>query len=246
MFEINKQSDVPLYQQLIHEVKKYVDARVLKENDKLPSESEICREYNLSRTIVRMAMNASEKEGYIYKLRGKGSYVSSPKIYQDRSGFSKFYDDMRSLGKVPVSKILYVKVKEPNEHVRAKMNLAEGDLVVKLVWIRYGNQEPLIYETIYFNYSMVQGIENMDLTTKKLYDILADEFGIKAIQGKELFYPCKIGGSKAKHLMLDEGELGMKVERTVYHGNKILEYTQSTVRGDRFVYMTSFAGSLKK
>lgn len=246
MYEINKKSDIPLYQQLIHEIKKRVDTKVLKENDKLPSESEICRTYNLSRTIVRMAMNILEQEGYIYKLRGKGSYVSSPKIYQDRSEFSKFYDDMRTLGKVPVSKILYIKVKEPNEHIRTKMNLSEGDLVFKLIWIRYGNQEPLIYETIYFNYSMVQGIENMDITEKKLYDILADEFGIKIVQGKEMFYPCKITGSEAKYLMLDDGELGMKVERTVSYGNKILEYTQSTVRGDRFVYMTSFTGSLKK
>ncbi len=246
MYEINKKSDIPLYQQLIHEIKKRVDTKVLKENDKLPSESEICRTYNLSRTIVRMAMNILEQEGYIYKLRGKGSYVSSPKIYQVRSEFSKFYDDMTTIGKVPVSKILYIKVKEPNELIRTKMNLFEGDLVFKLIWIRYGSQEPLIYETIYFNYSMVQGIENMDITTKKLYDILADEFGIKVVQGKEMFYPCKITGSEAKYLMLDEGELGMKVERTVSYGSKILEYTQSTVRGDRFVYMTNFTGSLKK
>lgn len=246
MFEINKESDVPLYQQLVHNIKKCVDERMLKENDKLPSESELCKKYNMSRTIVRMAMEILEKEGYIYKLRGKGSYVSSPKIYQDRSGFSKFYDDMRTLGKVPVSKILYVKVKEPNEHVRSKMELNTGELVFKLVWVRFGNNEPLIYETIYFNYSIVQGIEKIDLTSKKLYDVLADEYGIKIIQGKELFYPCKVEGSEAKYLMLKEGDLGMKVERTVCYGNKILEYTQSTVRGDRFVYMTNFTGSLQK
>ena len=246
MFEIKKESDVPLYQQLVHNIKKCVDERMLKENDKLPSESELCKKYNMSRTIVRMAMEILEKEGYIYKLRGKGSYVSSPKIYQDRSGFSKFYDDMRTLGKVPASKILYVKVKEPNEHVRSKMELNTGELVFKLVWVRFGNNEPLIYETIYFNYSIVQGIEKIDLTSKKLYDVLADEYGIKIIQGKELFYPCKVEGSEAKHLMLKEGDLGMKVERTVCYGNKILEYTQSTVRGDRFVYMTNFTGSLQK
>ncbi len=66
MFEIKKESDVPLYQQLVHNIKKCVDERMLKENDKLPSESELCKKYNLSRTIVRMAMEILEKEGYIY------------------------------------------------------------------------------------------------------------------------------------------------------------------------------------
>lgn len=246
MFEINKQSEVPLYQQLIHSIKKCVDERVLKENDKIPAEYELCRKYGLSRTTVRQALDVLEREGYIYKLRGKGSYVSSPKIYQDRSGFSKFYDDMTSIGKVPVSKILSLKIKEPNEHVKMKMNLSDKEMVCKLVWIRYGNDEPLIYETIYFNYSLVKGIENINLKSKKLYDVLADEFGIKVIQGKEMFYPCKLEATEAKYLGLNEGDLGMKVERTVFQGTKTLEYTKSTVRGDRFVYMTNFTGSLQK
>lgn len=246
MFEINKDSNVPLYQQIVHSVKKCIDSKELKENDKLPSEHEICKEYSLSRTIVRVALDILEREGYIYKIKGKGTYVSSPRIYQDLSELSRFYDDMTNLGKTPVSKILYAKVEEPNELVRGKMNLAKGELVFKLVWIRYGNKEPLIYETIHLNYDMVQGIETKDLTTKKLYDVLADEFGIKAIQSKELFYPCKITYLESKYLMLSEGELGMKVERTIYNGSRVLEYTQSTVRGDRFVYMTNYSGFLKK
>lgn len=181
-----------------------------------------------------------EKEGYIYKLQGKGSYVSSPKIYQDRSGFSKFYDDMMSLGKIPISKILSLKIKKPNTLVKERMNLSDDELICKLVWIRYGNDEALIYETIYLNYSLVEGIENIDLKSKKLYDVLANEFGIKMTHGKELFYPCKLDASEAKFLGLNEGDLGMKVERTVFQGSKVLEYTKSTVRGDRFVYTTNF------
>ena len=181
-----------------------------------------------------------EKEGYIYKLQGKGSYVSSPKIYQNRSGFSKFYDDMMSLGKIPVSKILSLKIKKPNTLVKERMNLSDDGLICKLVWIRYGNDEALIYETIYLNYSLVEGIENIDLKSKKLYDVLTNEFGIKITHGKELFYPCKLDTSEAKFLGLNEGDLGMKVERTVFQGSKVLEYTKSTVRGDRFVYTTNF------
>lgn len=91
-----------------------------------------------------------------------------------------------------------------------------------------------------FKYSLVEGIENIDLKSKKLYDVLANEFGIKITHGKELFYPCKLDVSEAKFLGLNEGDLGMKVERTVFQGSKVLEYTKSTVRGDKFVYTTNF------
>ena len=240
MFKIDKKSEIPLYQQLAHSIKKAVDEQKLKENDKIPAENEFCKIYDLSRTTVRQALDILEKDGYIYKLRGKGSYVPTPKIYQNRSSFSKFYDDMRSLGKVPVSKIISLKIKVADAYVREKMQLEENEMLCQIKWIRYGNNEPLIYETINLNYKLVDGIEMKELTDKKLYDILSEEYGIKMTHGKELFYPCKLDINEAKNLGLKENDLGMKVERVVFQGKDVVEYTTSTVRGDRFIYTTNF------
>lgn len=240
MFKIDKKSEIPLYQQLAHSIKKAVDEQKLKENDKIPAENEFCKIYDLSRTTVRQALDILEKDGYIYKLKGKGSYVSTPKIYQNRSSFSKFYDDIRSLGKIPVSKIISLKVKVANAYVKEKMQLEENDLMCQIKWVRYGNNEPLIYETINLNYKLVDGIETKELTEKKLYDILTEEYGIKMTHGKELFYPCKLDLNEAKNLGLKENDLGMKVERIVFQGKDVVEYTTSTVRGDRFIYTTNF------
>jgi len=240
MFKIDKKSEIPLYQQLAHSIKKAVDEQKLKENDKIPAENEFCKIYDLSRTTVRQALDILEKDGYIYKLKGKGSYVSTPKIYQNRSSFSKFYDDIRSLGKIPVSKIISLKVKVANAYIKEKMQLEENDLICQIKWVRYGNNEPLIYETINLNYKLVDGIETKELTEKKLYDILTEEYGIKMTHGKELFYPCKLDLNEAKNLGLKENDLGMKVERIVYQGKDVVEYTTSTVRGDRFIYTTNF------
>ena len=240
MFKIKKKSEIPLNQQLAHSIKKAVDEQKLKENDKIPAENEFCKIYDLSRTTVRQALDILEKDGYIYKLRGKGSYVSTPKIYQNRSSFSKFYDDMRSLGKVPVSKIISLKIKVADAYVREKMQLEENEMLCQIKWIRYGNNEPLIYETINLNYKLVDGIEMKELTDKKLYDILSEEYGIKMTHGKELFYPCKLDINEAKNLGLKENDLGMKVERVVFQGKDVVEYTTSTVRGDRFIYTTNF------
>ena len=240
MFKIDKKSEIPLYQQLAHSIKKAVDEQKLKENDKIPAENEFCKIYDLSRTTVRQALDILEKDGYIYKLRGKGSYVSTPKIYQNRSSFSKFYDDMRSLGKVPVSKIISLKIKVADAYVREKMQLEENEMLCQIKWIRYVNNEPLIYETINLNYKLVDGIEMKELTDKKLYDILSEEYGIKMTHGKELFYPCKLDINEAKNLGLKENDLGMKVERVVFQGKDVVEYTTSTVRGDRFIYTTNF------
>lgn len=240
MFKIRKESDVPLYLQLINSIKNRISDGTFKENEKIPSELSICSEYNLSRTTVRLALDALEKEGLIYKVRGKGSYISSQKIYQDRSKFSKFYDDIKNMGKIPYSRIISAKVEESDEEIIEKMNLKKGDKIFKLIWSRYGNEEALIYETIYLNYSLIEGIEEINLREKKLYEILFEKYGIKISHGRELFFPCKLNASEAKYLELDEGDLGMKVERVLYQEDKVVEYTRSTVRGDRFIYTINF------
>lgn len=240
MFKINKKSEIPLYQQLIHQIKKAIDSGVLKENDKILAENEFCKLYDLSRTTVRQALEILEKEGFIYKLRGKGSYVSSPKIYQNRSTFSKFYDDMRNLGKTPISKVISLKIKKPNNSIKEKMQLKDEQMICEIKWVRYGNSEPLIYETINLNYDFVKGIEFKNIEEKKLYDILTQEFGIKMTHGNEFFYPCKLDSIEAKNLQLHENDLGMKVKRIVFQGKDVVEYTSSTVRGDRFVYTINF------
>ena len=53
MFKIDKKSEIPLYQQLAHSIKKAVDEQKLKENDKIPAENEFCKIYDLSRTAVQ-------------------------------------------------------------------------------------------------------------------------------------------------------------------------------------------------
>ena len=133
-----------------------------------------------------------------------------------------------------------MKIKVADAYVREKMQLEENEMLCQIKWIRYGNNEPLIYETINLNYKLVDGIEMKELTDKKLYDILSEEYGIKMTHGKELFYPCKLDINEAKNLGLKENDLGMKVERVVFQGKDVVEYTTSTVRGDRFIYTTNF------
>lgn len=75
---LSRENEIPLYLQLAKTLKKQIKLE-LNPGDKLPSEKEICDLYSVSRTTVRLAMEELEKSGYIYRLQGKGSFVSSLK-----------------------------------------------------------------------------------------------------------------------------------------------------------------------
>ena len=67
---------VPLYIQLKDIIKSKIDSSELNGNERLPSESEIGAEYNVSRATVRQALLELELEGFIYRVRGKGTFVT--------------------------------------------------------------------------------------------------------------------------------------------------------------------------
>ncbi|WP_394857252.1 GntR family transcriptional regulator [Clostridium paraputrificum] len=81
---LSSENKLPLYLQLVKTLKKQIKEN-MKENDKIPSEKEICDMYSVSRTTVRLAMAELEKDGFIYRLQGKGSFVSDLKKVSSNS-----------------------------------------------------------------------------------------------------------------------------------------------------------------
>ncbi len=77
MYRINidKQSDFPIYQQIIQCVLEAVKDGSLKPGDKLPTEKELCFENDIARGTVRKAYDKLQKDGIITITQGKGTFV---------------------------------------------------------------------------------------------------------------------------------------------------------------------------
>lgn len=67
---------MPKYKQLIDEILLWVHSGRLQPEDQMPSEHEIARQFGLSRQTVRQALSELEKEGVLFRLQGKGTFVA--------------------------------------------------------------------------------------------------------------------------------------------------------------------------
>lgn len=76
---MNKIGQTPLYQILINDLKKQIDDGLYQIGDFLPSENELCKQYNTTRPTVRQALSALVNANYIIRKHGKGSIVTEPK-----------------------------------------------------------------------------------------------------------------------------------------------------------------------
>ena len=74
---INTSSMVPIYEQIIDQIKTMIRKEELKQNDQLPSVRALSKDLKISALTVKNAYDELEREGFTVTVHGKGSYVTA-------------------------------------------------------------------------------------------------------------------------------------------------------------------------
>lgn len=74
---INHSSMVPIYEQVVEQVKSQIAKGELQENDALPSVRLLAKELKISALTVKKAYDQLEEEGFTVTVHGKGTYVAA-------------------------------------------------------------------------------------------------------------------------------------------------------------------------
>ena len=74
---INSSSMVPIYEQIMDQIKAQITAGDLRENDVLPSVRTLAKDLKISALTVKKAYDNLEQEGYTVTVHGKGTYVAA-------------------------------------------------------------------------------------------------------------------------------------------------------------------------
>ena len=99
--EVNPNSVIPLYKQIASIITNRIANNELKYGDKLPSEAELAKEFNVSIITIRSAITSLVQDGLLERVQGKGTFVCEPNkdVYQanDECGFSRACLDRKSV-----------------------------------------------------------------------------------------------------------------------------------------------------
>lgn len=74
---INSSSMIPIYEQIIEQIKAQILSGELKENDNLPSVRTLSKDLRISALTVKKAYDSLEQEGFTVTVHGKGTYVAA-------------------------------------------------------------------------------------------------------------------------------------------------------------------------
>ncbi len=228
----------PLYEQLIAIIRQGINSGKLIAGDLLPSESEFCERYGISRSTIRQAFAELEEQGLVVRLRGKGSFVAQPKITRSLKNLYSFSDEISAMGLEPRSKVLAYEVIMPGEEIRARLDLTDdGERVYSITRIRYAGEEPLALEMAFIPVRVCPFLTQEMVERGSVYNTLVREAGISIGHARETYETMLLGESEAALLGMPKDSCAFFVQRISYTaGGDVFEYTVMIVRGDRCRY----------
>lgn len=237
-FHFSADASTPLYVQLAAYLKHQIQIGVLKPGDKMLAENDIAEILRISRTTVRLSFNHLVDEGLIVRYRGKGSYITEPKLRRNVNYLYNFTENIRASGSQPSSFVLRCAVEKADEMAQAKLLLpTENKDVFVLERLRLADGKPLILETSIIPYYLCRGIEGVDFSAASLYAVLQNQYDLHISRAEEIISAVVIKKPLCMRLECSPGSPGYRIERVSYlDTGYACEYTTSVTRGDRCVF----------
>ncbi|WEY37678.1 GntR family transcriptional regulator [Paraburkholderia sp. SUR17] len=173
----------PLWSQVKHAILSLIQDERLPANAPLPSESDLCQRFSVSRTVVREAMNQLVYEHVIYKRQGKGAFVAGRRESQEFVGsIIGFSDEWFEKHRAVDRRILRQASTFPGARARELLQLPAGDgpesRVVEVSRVLSVEGIPHMLVTISIPEHLVPGLDQVPLQARSLYDVLRRRYGL--------------------------------------------------------------------
>lgn len=202
-------------------------------SDRLPTEKELCEAFEVSRTTVRIALKQLEKEGYLYRVQGRGTFVAEKKVTQALTQTVKQYSDQVAVqGKTGEIKVISLQVVPADDILCKHLPVSKNAPIQKIERIRQANSNITQYEASYIPWETAPAITQGD-AEDSLYRTLKEKYHQPITRTVEKIEIIFADDSIAKLLNYEVNHPCFYIETTTYGQNeKAIEYSNSYFRGD--------------
>jgi GntR family transcriptional regulator len=242
MMRLDIGSPVPLHAQLEDQLMLEIAGGALSAGTRLPSEDVLAERFAVSRTTVRTAIQSLIGKGVVEIHRGKGTFVTQPKITQELTQLTGFVEDMRALGREPTARVLDRRVMTANAAVAQHLHLSKGDDVVRIQRLRLADGVPLSFDETYLPRALGKRIMADDLETQPIFTLLEQKYATPLMEAEYRLEAVLADRSVAKVLGIATGSPIFSIERTSYtRDRRPVDYERLYYRGDHIRFVTRLA-----
>jgi len=228
----------PAYIQLANIIKQQISLGIYRPGDKLPSESQLCKEYEVSPMTVRRAINILIDQAVANTVQGRGTYVNSINLGAATfhlKGLQDFFTDENT-----TVKILEVRIVAAEERAEKKLAVRAGEPLIFIRRLLLKDDEPFFYHKEYLLYDPTRPIVESELEVTSLRGLFTGSGSSEFKNGELGIEATVISSEEAKVLKAEEGCPAFLLEHIFYDFNQVpVSWGWFICRGDKLRFTTT-------
>ncbi len=235
---IDRNSYEPAYKQLVKIIKQQIALGIFRPGDQLPSESQLCNQYEVSPMTVRRAINILIDQKVVTAIQGRGTFVSSIKLGSAAFHLKELQDFF--MDEETTVKILEARIVNANKRAKKKLGIKTNDSLIFIRRLLLKDKEPFFYHKEYLIYDPTRPIVESELEVTSLRGLFSGSGFSELKKGELSIEATVITKEETQVLETKEGLPAFRIEHIFYDFNeKPVSWGWFICRGDKLRFTTT-------
>ncbi|WP_394139929.1 GntR family transcriptional regulator [Cytobacillus oceanisediminis] len=234
--QLDKRLHIPLYRQVEKILEEKIISGQWEIGSQLPTEQELSALFDVSTITIKRAVIELVNKGYLFRQRGKGTFVSGAAKEQDLNSIISLTTNSDQEHPHELISFTY---EAAGEEIGEKLRLDPENVVIKIERLKIENNDPIALEYTYLPAEKCPGLTSEDINNELIFNILKNRFHVSLGRAKAFIRPYILPKKQSKLLHVETGTAVFEWERFTYTKQEdIIEYSKFYIRADKEVYYT--------
>ncbi|WP_026394041.1 GntR family transcriptional regulator [Acetobacterium malicum] len=234
MEDIRRKNPKPLYVQLEELIRNKIEGGQWKPHTAIPSESELNKMFGVSRMTIRSACSQLVRDGLLYRVPGKGTFVADAKIETESLAYMGFREQLERMGYEISTAVLGIETVAAEGRISRRLTCPEGTPIIQIRRLRFLKGQPLSLHYSYIPVALCANLDNDILEREQLCVLLEQQRGLKPLRVIETLESATATEMESTLFEVEPGYPLLVLEDVLYDQQDTpYEYSKVVFRGDK-------------
>ena len=227
---------MPKYVEIADVLRKRIKDGTYPKESFLPHQTELVKEFGVSRMTIKNAINILIMEGLLLSKRGSGTKVLNHSFWdRDTSSVNEYKGlsyQMKMQKRDLQSQVITFEVCFPDSRVQEMLKVAAEEPVYHVIRLRISDGHPYILEHSFMPVDLVTGLTK-EILHRSVYDYLLEELNYKFAGAYRTFQAAKSDEYDRQYLKCQSDDPVLELEQIIYlESGRPIDYSRSRNRYD--------------
>ena len=216
---IDRDNHQKLYMQLYDILRRKIEQNEWTVGTQIPTEEELCRNYNVSRATVRTALLELVRQGYLKRQQGKGTFVSR-KVVTDGLIMLTSLNDLMLEDESDLSlRVLAKTVMMPVDDLSKLLRIQHDKHIIYIKRLWSSKTNPVVFQEAFIPYHICPLLIEEDIEHDALLQCLEKKYGIKITEIKNYFESLRLRKEESNLLNVSDGSNALVLSQHFFSGD---------------------------